>query len=505
MKIFKKSISIILCVITIFSCFALSAAAVESDNDRLPVVYISGYESLSIYFKDDPNKTMLFPANFDIIMSNLKNFGEYSKESLENKDPHIISNSIYSIFYDSLGMTALKPDGITNADDRITTETSEFCRDADGRYYFEYDCRLSPIDLAKRLHKFIKKVQKDSGSKRFELVGASYGTTVLMTYLNEYPEMHKYIDSVLISVPSYGGFSVMGEIYSGNFHVNHDTLTQYAYVGLDNPDLGLFLSVLNKSGLLKILLEYMLLPALRAALVDLSKEVIHDTIGTIPSIWTFVPADYFYASIERIYGENYRDKDHEYAGLISKLLYYHENIQQRLDVIYNTARKNGIEMNIICKYGRPPMPISKKGSFMSDGAVDVTDVTLGAVASKYNETLPEDYKQVRYKKYNFMSPDRCIDASTGIHPLHTWYVRGLEHSVKNAGFEELIDHILYNNPNVFSDDKFPQYTYATPDGGLAPVVGVEEKHETTLMQDFIALNKRIFELASTAIKEKIGK
>ena len=77
--------------------------------------------------------------------------------------------------------------------------------------------------------------------------------------------------------------------------------------------------------------------------------------------------------------------------------------------------------------------------------------------------------------------------------------------LKNAGFEELIDHILYNNPNVFSSDKFPQYTYATPDGGLAPVVGVEEKHETTLMQDFIALNKRIFELASTAIKEKIGK
>ena len=44
MKIFKKSVSIILCVITIFSCFVLSASAVESDNDRLPVVYISGYE-----------------------------------------------------------------------------------------------------------------------------------------------------------------------------------------------------------------------------------------------------------------------------------------------------------------------------------------------------------------------------------------------------------------------------------------------------------------------------
>ena len=100
MKVFKKSISIILCLIMLFSCCAVAAAAVKSEKDKLPVVYISGYESLYIYFKDDPNKTMLFPANFDIIMSNLKNFGEYSKESLKNKDPHIISNSIYSILYD---------------------------------------------------------------------------------------------------------------------------------------------------------------------------------------------------------------------------------------------------------------------------------------------------------------------------------------------------------------------------------------------------------------------
>ncbi len=503
MKFFKKSLSIILCILTVLGCFAVSAWATA--DEKLPQVYVAGYQSRSIYDKDDPSRTMLFPVNFDLLTANLKRFGEYTADSLENLDPHIFRNYLYSAFYDTLGIYSLKGDGITNADDRITCEPTEFVREGDGFYYFTYDSRLSPLDLANQLHEFIKKVQEDSGSERFELVGASYGTNVVMAYLHEYPEMYEYIDSLLLSVPSYGGFSVIGEIFSGDFSVNHDTLTQYAYVGLDNSDLGLFLSVLNKSGFLKILLECMLIPALKAVAMDAARDVIHDTIGTIPSIWTFVPTDYFYDAIKNIYGENYDDPNHEYAGLISKVVYYQEEVMQNLDELYLEAKASGIKMNIICKYGRPPMPISKKGSFMSDGSVDVKDVTLGATASKYGETLPENYKQAMYPEYDFISPDRCIDASTGIDPLHTWYVRGLEHTQKNAGFNELIDYIVYEDPTVFSGTKFPQYTYAVSDGSLAPVTGIEEKKETTLIEDVIALMKRLFELLSSAIRDKLGK
>ena len=499
MKLLKKSTSVILCLIMIFSCCALAVSAAERDYDHLPQVYVAGFESRRIYLKDDPNKTMLFPVNFDLMVTNLKRFGEYAENSLKDKDPHIIRNYLYSAFYDTLGMTALKGDGITNADDRIATEPTEFGSDGDGFYYFCYDSRLSPLDLADQLQEYIKKVQVDSGSERFELVGASYGTTIVMAYLNEYPEMHKYIDSLLISIPSYGGFSVVGEVFSGDFYVNHDTLTQYAYVGLNNEDLGLVLSVLNKSGLLKILLEWMILPAAKLLAMDLARDVIHDTIGTIPAIWTFVPDEYFDDAIKNIFGENYDDPNHEYAGLISKIVYYNKNIQHRLDEIYLTAQANGIKMNITCKYGKPPMPISKKGSFMSDGSVDVESVTMGATASKYGETLPQDYKQAKYSEYNFLSPDRHIDASTGIDPMHTWYVRGLDHREQSAGFTELINYIVYEDPDVFSDPEFPQYTYATANGGLAPVVGLEETNETTLIEDVIALTKRLFELAKTAI------
>lgn len=508
MKKIKKTLCLALAIVMIFSCLSATASALTIEGeeiDHLPQVYVSGFESRAVYYKDDPQKKSLFPVNFDIMLGNLSKFGEYTAESLEKLEPDILYNYLYSAFYDTFSMTALKGDGITNADDSVICEPTEFIYEGNGFYYFTYDSRLSPLDIAEELNEYIKQVQQHSGSERFELVGASYGGTIVATYLNEYPEMHQYIDSLLLSVPSYGGFSVLGEVYSGDFFVDHDTLTQYAYVGLDNEDIGLLLSVLNKSGFLEILLESMLIPALKAVALEAARDVIHDTLGTIPSLWTFVQTEYFYDAIKNIYGENYADPDHEYAGLISKITYYQEEIMQRLDEIYLAAEESGIKMNIICKYGRPPMPISIKGSFMSDGSVDVKDVTLGATASKYGETLPEDYQQALHTEYNYLSPDRCIDASTGIDPLHTWYVRGLEHTEKNAGFNKLIDYIVYEDPTVFSGAEFPQYTYATQDGSLAPVTEPEAKEETSLMSDFIRLIMRLCTLLFETLKGLISK
>lgn len=502
----KKTLCLVLTLLVILTSLSLVSGAVGSEETKkLPQVYVAGYESLSIHYKDDPDKTQLFPVNFNLVMENVKKVDEYTIESLKKADPDVVYNYLYSVLYDSIGMYALKGDGLTGANENVVCDELVFKKSSNGVYNFQYDCRLSPLDLAKQLHEFIGKVQADSGSERFELVGASYGTTVVMSYLNEYPEMHKYIDSLLLSVPSYGGFSVVGEIFSGEFYVDHDTLTQYAYVGLNNEDIGLILSVLNKSGLLEILLECMLVPGLKLVAMRAVTDVIRDALGSIPSFWTFVQEEYFYDSMENIFGKNYTDADHEYAGLISKVTYYQEEIMQRLDEIYNAALDSGIKMNIICKYDRPPMPLSEKGSFMSDGAVAVEDVTLGAIASKYGETLPADYKQALYPEYNFMSPENCIDASTGIDPLHTWYVKGLEHTIKNRGFNELINYIVYEDPTVFSDPAFPQYTKAMEDGSLAPVTGPEEKKETTLLEDVIKLVIKLVQLIYGFVSDMINK
>ena len=249
----------------------------------------------------------------------------------------------------------------------------------------------------------------------------------------------------------------------------------------------------------------MAIPAIKAVAIEAATDVMRDIFAKIPCMWTFVQEEYFYDAMVNLFGDNYADPDHEYAEHIRKVVYYQENIMQRLDEVYRTAARNDVKMNIICKYGRPPMPISRKGSFMSDGAVDVTDVTMGAVASKYGEVLPDDYQQVRYTKRNFISPDNCIDASAGVDPYNTWYVKHLEHTEKNRGFVELINAILYDDLHVFKDPKYPQFLEPTEDGGLTPVTGPDEKTETTLIQDTVALTKRLIELASTAIKGLFNK
>ena len=508
MKKIKKSLSVILAVLLAFSCISLTASAITIDGeeiDHLPQVYVMGFESLKIYDKNDPDKTSVFPVNYDILLENLSNFTDYAAEALKNGNYNLLHHYIYSAFYDTLSYYAFQGDGVTPLNENIVCEERVFEHDGDGLYYFPYDSRLSPVDIAKQLNEFIKMVQEHSGSERFELVGASYGGNIVIAYLNEYPEMHQYIDSCLLSVPSYGGFSILSELFSGDFYIDHDTLTQYAYVGMNNEDLGLLLSVLNKSGFLELLLELCLVPGAKALLMDTAREFFHDVLATIPSYWSFIQEEYFYDAMKNIYGENYADPDHEYAGLISKVTYYQEEIMQRLDEIYLKTAENGVKMNIICKYGRPPMPFTREGSFQSDGSVDVKDVTLGAVASKYGETLPEDYEQALYPEYNFISPDKVIDASTGIDPIHTWYVRGLEHGTKTEGFIELINYIVYEDPTVFTSDEFPQFTYAAEDGSLVPVTEVEDWEETSFFTDYIRLIKRILELAKEAIRSAFDK
>ncbi len=501
MKNFKKTLCLILALIMILSSAVVSASAAEK-NERLPQVYVMGFESLWIYPADAPTRQNYFPVNFDFLMSNLKNRLEEYKD-LDNLSPDILYNFLYSAFYDTFGFYALKGDGITNASENVIVDSFDFAYE-NGVYYFYYDSRLSPVDLAKQLNDYIIRVQKHSGSDRFELVGASYGGTVVATYLNEYPEMHQYIDSCLLSVPSYGGFSVLGEVYSGDFFIDHNTLTQYIDVNMDNDYLSLLLSVLNKSGALQIILESLLIPGVKAIAMDAARDLIHDTLGTIPSFWSFVSEEYFYDAMKNIFGENYTDPNHEYAGLISKATYYQENIMQRLDEIYFSAENNGIKMNIICKYGKPPMPISEKGSFQSDGSVDVKDVTLGATASKFGETLPKDYVQARYNEYNFISPDNIIDASTGIDPLHTWYVKGLDHRHKTTGFDKLINYIVYEDPDVFSSNEYPQYTLAAADGTLVPITEPDIKEETSLVSDLIRLLMKICTLLITKLTSLIG-
>ena len=494
MKLAKKTISLILAIIlTVTCCSCLIASA--ADYDHLPQIYVDGIGSKAVYMADDPEKKpVFFPMNNDLLMSNLKNFKKYIEDSAKNLDPDIVYNLVYNLMWDTCGLAALDTDGISPKFNS-TIDPCPLDYRGDGEYHFSYDSRLSPLDLADQLYEYIGWVMEHSGSDKIELVGSSYGTAALVACLKKHPDILEHLDTVLLCVPTIGGMEFVGELFSG--HINTDAVLLKDYLGnmLGNDDISLLLSVLYQTGTLDFIIEDALEPAIEAVLLKAAKDIVHDIFATFPSMWSYVQHDNFYDALEYLYGENYADDDHEYAGLIDKVTDYHENVMMKMDEIFATLKDKNIHTGIIVKYDKPLIPLTEKSNVMGDNMVTVESASFGAISSKFGETLPKNYQQKLHTDYNMLSPDGCIDASTGALPFNTWYIKNLEHENRTDGYMKLMNTIAYDNLDIHSNENYPQFLVLSKDGqSLVPQTESEPEKKMTFVEECIALVKRLIEI-----------
>ena len=493
MKTFKKILCLILTVLLATSCLSLAVSA--ADYDHLPKVYVDGIGSRAVYMADDPEKKpVFFPMNNELLMSNLKNFTKYIEDSAKNLDPDIVYNLAYNLMWDTCGNAALDTDGITPKFNS-TIDPCPLDYRGNGEYQFSYDSRLSPLDIADQLYEYIGWVLDHSGSDKIELVGSSYGTATLVSCLKKYPDVYAYLDTVLLCVPTIGGMEFVGELFSGQINTDAVLLKDYLGNMVGNDDLSLLLSVLYQTGTLDFIVEDALEPAIKAVILEAAKDIVHDIFATFPSMWSYVQDDNFYNALEYLYGENYADPDHEYAGLINRVTWYHEEVMMKMDEIFASLKDADIHTGILVKYDKPLMPLTEKSNVMSDDLVTVEAASFGAISSRYGETLPADYQQKLHTDYDMVSPDMCIDASTGALPFTTWYIKGLDHGTRTDGYMKLMNAVAYNNLDINSDENYPQFLVLGEDGqSVIPQVETEPEKKMTFVEECIALVKRLIEI-----------
>ena len=500
MKLTKKVLSLLLAIILTATCCS-GVIASAADYDHLPKIYVDGIGSRAVYMADDPEKKpVFFPMNNDLLMENLGNFTKYIEDSAKNLDPDIVYNLAYNLMWDTCGMSVLDTDGISPKFNS-TIDPCPLDYRGNGEYQFNYDSRLSPLDLADQLYEYIGWVIEHSGSDKIELVGSSYGTAALVACLKTHPEVLEYVDSVLLCVPTVGGMEFVGELFSGQ--VNTDAVLLKDYLGnmVGNDDLNLLLSVLYQTGTLDFIVEDALEPVIKAALLEAAKDIVHDIFATFPSMWSYVQHDNFYKSLEYLYGENYADPDHEYAGLINRVTWYHEEVMMKTDEIFASLKDKGIHTGILVKYDKPLIPLTEKGNVMSDDLVTVEAASFGAISSRFGETLPKDYQQKLHTEYDMLSPDGCIDASTGALPFNTWYIKGLDHGTRTDGYMKIMNAVAYGNLDIHSDVNFPQFLVLGEDGqSVIPQTETEPEKKLSFVQECIALVKRLIEIITEKLK-----
>ena len=135
---------------------------------------------------------------------------------------------------------------------------------------------------------------------------------------------------------------------------------------------------------------------------------------------------------------------------------------------------NGTNVYLLAQYNWPSLPISDYVSKQnSDNLIDVEYASGGAVSADLGETFADDYVQQIPSEYDYISPDRQIDASTCMFPEQTWFFRDMGHV--DYPYGESTDFIMWlatseKQLTVRDNPDYPQFmTYDYDNAKLLPL------------------------------------
>lgn len=466
---FKKLISVTLCIVLLCTVAAPVASAVKEES--YPIVYVTGYGPNIFAEKGNNQSEVYYPTGADV--------GAIVKEAIApclvelaggmitgNYDKYCdeLYNSIHPI-YENL---VLAPDGTpkdnSGREEDPNVVILDYTRFSGGEETFPYDWRLSPETSADELDAFIDTMLAATGAEKVNIIGRCLGGNVVSAYLEKYDDAPEKVSEIIMFIPSTEGINMIGALFSGQIEIDASKLDEYLeeYTKyepfIEDPVIKDFVNVM-----VSILEQGKILGMGTDLLQDLIDEIkdnlvprlIRRSYGSFPSFWSMVPAEYFEDAIEFVY--NTPELKQEYAGTIKKARSYQENVmansRDRL-----TQLSDEIEISVISKYNVPLMPIFPDCSNTSDGTAETYLTSFGATAADFNKTLSAEYiSAMSEEDKKFLSADEKVDASTCVFPEKTWFIKNSYHDHFPDNIDRMIDTILTTDMDVFSNPEYPQF------------------------------------------------
>lgn len=455
----KKIIAVILSVVMMVSVLAPAASAVDGKCNCgiTPIIYVGPLGNTDIYENPgaENQKTLFRPDTKTIIEIVVKLLPGLLR--LAFFDFNGFGDVLIDTVYDAMGAMALDGNGNSYENvDVIIEMPEEQEHSKDNQYYFHYDWRLDPVEVAGQLDEFVKYVMELTGHDKVHFRASSMGGVATLAYFNEYGTDD--VDACVFQSCPLLGTDVAGDLLCRKLKLDARALLDYATDGYPPFSFGdtllyFLFNGLYYSGLVDTVLFAgdIILEKLETKVFD---ELMTPVFGTLLGLWAFVP-DEAYEEAKKI------NLDPEtQAGLIKKADYYHYQIQQRADEILNGAIDDGVRIMIVAGYNIQRTPLVENMNNNSDATVDTKYASAGATVAPLNGTLGDDYKQACTEcGHNHLSPDGVIDASTCILPEHTWFIKDMLHSNAHDGIMEMYHWFMYADEyyDVWSNPAYTQF------------------------------------------------
>lgn len=323
-------------------------------------------------------------------------------------------------------------------------------------FWFRYDFRMDPFDMAAQLNDFIENLCKQTGHSKIALSSHSEGGVITMTYLKEYGTAR--LETFILVNSGWQGLGLVGKLFNREFALDGTAITNYI-TNFDSSGEGTLtkaMQLIEKSGLLKNI-NYLGI-AMKNTLMDmLFEKALIPMFCQMPAVWTFV-TDEHYDTAKAIMGD-----DPKYTQLLANADKYHYGVMLKAESLIKAAKADGVKVAVICSYGPYPIPVIKNSNYQCDSIIDTALESGGATAALIGETLPASNSKYR-------SPDGIFDAATCILPDNTWFVKNNGHS-PTASYD-LRQWIISakKQPTVWQNADFPQYLLRVEGGPTVPLV-----------------------------------
>ncbi len=326
---------------------------------------------------------------------------------------------------------------------------------AENVYFFAYDYRKTPIQLASELSTLIETAKADSGKNKVNIIAASMGCMVTNAYLY-YENGYSNIDRALYLSGAHNGLESVGDALCGNISFDKKVIkdTICNLMG-DNIFVNLLLQVFDALGAFDYLTDYFN-NWVEKYFESANDDVLRDCLGTMPGIWTFCPDEYFDTAYNTIFG------GHEDEYPVCQKIKEVGNFNKQTENIIAKAYQSGIKISFVSHYNTPSIPVYDNSRMNSDGVIETSRTSNFATVALYGETLSDEYiNSVSNENKKYISPDKVIDASTALYKDYTWFVKDAAHVACNYG-TQMNDFIFVlleneNQPTVSTVAGYSQF------------------------------------------------
>ncbi len=325
----------------------------------------------------------------------------------------------------------------------------------DNVYYFGYDSFGDITGETEKLNRYIHEVVlPQTKAKQINACFISLGGTIGVNYLENYPEDYELFKKVEFVVPALDGSDIIGDILTGNLSVMYDDDVLYEQ---------LLVTLLGDTYLAYIInMVLRILPSwlLKDALAALAEGVVEAGVRSTTILWALCPTDYYKeARAKWLEPDEYKVVRDKVDAFMAARDDFEENIF--------ALKATGCQVFDIVCYGGGMFPLCKDWNKTNgDGIVHAASASMNAKFADVGTTLGDGYKAVGTycsdPTHNHISPDNTVDATAGLLPCHTWYIKNQAHEKlpnNDVALKMAFDIMTDNNmKDVYSNpEKYPQF------------------------------------------------